>query len=205
MEGEHRILAASVELFRHYGFKTITMDDIARKAGISKKTLYLHFANKDEVVAQSVLWFKDRITEEVSHILDESDNAVHGMVRCLEKFEGMYKQINPLAMLELERFYPEAYDLFIKKLADQDVNAMKNNILQGKDEGLYREEIDAELMARFHIETSLMMCQKNLLMNDQYDLRHVSAQINEHFIYGILSPKGVKEYQKYKVKQLELR
>ena len=56
MEPLAKILSVSAELFGQYGFKSITMDDIARRAGISKKTLYMHFANKNEVVNESVVW-----------------------------------------------------------------------------------------------------------------------------------------------------
>ncbi|MGZ3753046.1 MAG: TetR/AcrR family transcriptional regulator, partial [Mucilaginibacter sp.] len=63
MEPLHKILSVSVELFSQYGFKAITMDDIARRAGISKKTLYQHFANKEEVVNESVLWYKTHMSQ----------------------------------------------------------------------------------------------------------------------------------------------
>src|SRR5690349_11639932 len=109
MEVLDKILNASVELFRQYGFKTITMDDIARRGGISKKTLYQHFANKNEVVNESVSWYQCRISDMCHAALTEAENSIEGMVRIMGMFDQIYRQINPTALLELERFYPDGF------------------------------------------------------------------------------------------------
>src|ERR1700744_5689810 len=109
MEPLTKILSASAELFSQYGFKTITMDDIARTAGISKKTLYQHFANKQEVANESVLWYKNNTAEAWMAALDGSENAIEAIVRMLAFFDDMQKRINPMAMFEMQRFFPEAY------------------------------------------------------------------------------------------------
>jgi len=83
MEALTKILSSAVELFTQYGFKAITMDDISRRAGISKKTLYQHFANKDEVVNESVIWYKSHATDNCTAVLEGSENAIEVMVRLL--------------------------------------------------------------------------------------------------------------------------
>lgn len=200
MEPLTKIQSAAIELFRHYGFKTITMDDIARKAGISKKTLYQHFANKNEVVLESVLWFKTRIYEFCCAAMEDSENAIEAMVRVTGNLDDMYSQLNPMAILELERYFPEAYDKFKEKLIEQDVEAIKNNIIRGKEEDLYRECLDPDFIAKYKIELSLMMFHNNLLVNERRDLFFVGHEISELFLYGIMTPKGEKLYRKYKEK-----
>ena len=202
MEPLIKILSVSIELFRQYGFKAITMDDIARRAGISKKTLYQHFANKQEVVNESVLWYKNHMTENCYSLIGDSENAVEAMVRMLAYMDTMYKQINPMAMFEMQRFFPEAYNTFRDQLQAKDVGMMRDNITRGIEEGLYREDVNAELMARFRLETSLMILQPNLLVSNRNDLLSVSLEIGEHFLYGIMTQKGVKQYLKYKAKYL---
>jgi AcrR family transcriptional regulator len=202
MEPLVKILSVSIELFRQYGFKAITMDDIARRAGISKKTLYQHFANKQEVVNESVLWYKNQMTENCYSMISDSENAVESMVRMLAYMDTMYKQINPMAMFEMQRFFPEAYNTFRDQLQAKDVGMMRENIMRGVEEGLYRGDVNADLMARFRLETSLMILQPNLLVNSRNDLLSVSLEIGEHFLYGIMTPKGVKQYLKYKAKYL---
>lgn len=203
MEPLTKILSASAELFRQYGFKTITMDDIARRAGISKKTLYQHFANKEEVVNESLLWYKQQMTANCEVQIDGSENAIEAMVRMLAFMDETHKKINPMALFEMQRFYPEAYNTFRDQLVAKDVLMIRDNIIQGIKEGLYREDVNADLMARFRIETSLLILQPNLLVSDRNNLMSVALEIGEHFLYGIMNGKGEKLYQKYKTKYLK--
>ncbi len=198
-----KILNASADLFRQYGFKTITMDDVARKAGVSKKTLYQHFANKNDVVNESVNWYKCRITEMCQNTMDDSENAIEAMVRVMGMYDQVHRQINPAAMLELERFYPEGFALFKESLLKQDVVAIRENIERGIEEGLYREDIDPEFMARYRMELSLMIFHPNFLVNDRFEFHFVAQQIAEHFLYGVMTAKGEKHYHKYKEKYLK--
>jgi AcrR family transcriptional regulator len=203
MEPLPKILSASIELFSQYGFKTITMDDIARRAGISKKTLYQHFANKQEVVQESVVWYKNNTTESCALVLGNTENAIEAMVKILAFFDGVYRRINPMAMFELQRFFPDAYKTFRDLLMERDVAMIKENIRQGIEEGLYREDLNADLLARYRIETSLMILQPTLLVNDRNNLMSVARDLGEHFMYGMMTAKGVKLYLKYKEQYLK--
>ncbi len=203
MEPLTKILTASTELFTQYGFKTITMDDIARTAGISKKTLYLHFANKEEIVNETMVWHKKTMGESCAMLTQTAENAVELMVKMMAFFDSMHKTINPMALFELRRFYPEAYKIFRDMLEDTDVTMLRDNILQGIKEGLYRPEIDADLMARYKLETSLLVFQPNLMVNDRNSLISVSMEIGEHFMYGLVTPKGEQLYKEYKSKYLK--
>lgn len=203
MEPLNKILGAAVELFSQYGFKTITMDDIARRAGISKKTLYQHFANKNEVVNEAVIWSKNQMTNTCGTLANESANAIEALVRTQAMMDEMHKKMNPMALFEMQRYFPDAYATFKDMLQKRDVEMIKDNLQQGIEEGLYRPEINAELMARYRLEMSLMIFQPNLLVTERHDLRFVLHEIFEHFLYGIMTPKGEKLYQKYKTNLLK--
>jgi len=203
MEPLTKILSASIELFSQYGFKTITMDDIARRAGISKKTLYQHFANKQEVVQESVTWYKNNTTQSCEAVLCATENAVEAMVKMMAFFDNVYKRINPMAMFEMQRFFPEAYKTFRDLLMERDVAMMQENIALGIKEGHYREGLNAGLMARYRLETSLLILQPSLLVNDRTDLMSVALEVGEHFMYGIMTEKGVQLYLKYKEQYLK--
>lgn len=187
-----------MELFRQYGFKTITMDDIARRAGISKKTLYQHFANKHEVVSESVSWFQEHVSENCVSIMNTAGNAIEGMVRVMGMFDSVLRNLNPVAMLELERYYPDGYQKFRTNMMQKDIEAIKTNVLWGMKEGLYRENLDADFIARYRMEVSMMVLHPNLMINSNNDLKFVMHEVSEHFLYGIMTPKGEKLYQKYK-------
>lgn len=203
METLEKILVASAELFSQYGFKTITMDDIARRSGISKKTLYVHFANKEEVVNESMGWYKNNTTRACETVLAEANNPVEAMVKMLAFFDEMFKRINPMALFELQRYYPVAYKSFRDMLMEKDVELMKQNLEQGIKDGLYRADIDAGLMARFRIESSVMILQMNDMVRDHHGLTYVAMEIGEHFMYGIMTAKGEKLYKEYKTQYIK--
>src|SRR5690606_31447031 len=115
MEPLEKILHAAAELFSRYGFKTITMDDISRRAGISKKTLYQHFANKVEVVNESVSWYQTKVTEECRKRVEESENAIDAIFRTQVYLNFTLKQLHPMVIMDMQRYYPEAYQLFRTK------------------------------------------------------------------------------------------
>ncbi len=202
MEPLEKILTSSAELFSQYGFKTITMDDIARRSGISKKTLYLHFANKEEVVNESITWYKNNTTNACMNVLNSASNPVEAMVQMLAFFDNTFKRINPMALFELQRYYPEAYKNFREMLLEKDVELMKENLKDGIAKGYYRDDIDADLLAKYKIETSIMIMQPNQMVRDNHSITSVAMEIGEHFMYGIMTHKGEKLYKEYKEKYI---
>lgn len=199
-----KIKAAASDLFRQYGFKTITMDDVARKAGISKKTLYQHFANKNEVVMESVAWLKASISEACNAHLTQSENAIEGMVRVMAMFDDINRKMNPLAIFEMERFFPNCYKMFKTCMERDDVLRIKENLERGMREGLYREDINAAFLAVYRMELSMLVYHTgNVLLTDKLPVYKVANEISEHFLYGIMTAKGEKLYKKYKEKYLK--
>jgi AcrR family transcriptional regulator len=203
MDALTKILTVAVESFRQYGFKTITMDDIARRAGISKKTLYQHFTSKPDVVQAAMTWHQEAMHCHMVELIAGSENAVEGMVRVNGLLNQMFRQINPLAMLELQRFFPEVYRMFREKLIHKDISAIRDNILRGMEEGLYREGMDADLLARYRIECCLILFQPDSLLGEVQHPHLVNKAIMENFLYGLMTQKGEKLYQKYSEKYLK--
>lgn len=198
-----KIRGAAIDLFRQYGFKTITMDDIARKATVSKKTLYQHFANKQEMVTDSVEWFRDAIAEKCNEHLTQSENAIEGMVRVMGLFDEVNRNMNPLTLFEMERYFPECYRRFRCGVEEEDVVRIKQNLKDGIEQGYYREEINIDFMATYRMELSMLVYYPNLLVTDKHHLSEIANEISEHFMYGIMTTKGEKLYKKYKEQYLK--
>lgn len=201
MDVRTKIMQSALDLFRQYGFKSVTMDDVAHRSGISKKTLYQHFDNKNSIVGDTMLFYKEGMRCQCDAMMAAASNAVEAFVKIKVHFDNVYKEINPIALHELQRFYPEGYQQFRLNM-ESDVAAMKANLDQGVAEGLYRPEINTEVMALFHMESVLMIMMPNMIVKDRFDLYTVSREIMEHYIYGIVTAKGEKLYKKYKEQYL---
>lgn len=186
----------SIELFKQYGFKNVTMDDVARRAGISKKTLYAYFDNKHALVLATITWYKDELRQEIDRIQESAPNAIESFLAIKDKLYEVYKEVNPLAIFELQRFYQDGYQQFRCNM-EKDVESLRENLLRGQEEGLYREDIDVEVLARYHIESSMMLMMPNDFQIDRHNFLHINHQIVEHFLYGVMTPKGEKIYRKY--------
>lgn len=198
MEILDRILNAATELFRQYGFKTITMDDISRRAGISKKTLYQQFANKEEVVEATMAHFHRHTYEACAGLMAAADNAVAGLAQCSLLLDEMCCKMNPIAVLELRRFYPLVFAQVERQFLEETMQLIRQNIEQGMAEGIYREGLNASLLAQYRIAAMRLMNDSEAMLGQKYSPRELNDSIGEHFIYGLLSHKGEKIYLKHK-------
>lgn len=198
MEVLDRILNTATELFRQYGFKTITMDDIARRSGISKKTLYQQFANKEEVVEAAMQHFHRHAYEACAALAQTAGNAVEAMVQCTMLMDAMCCKMNPLALLELRRFYPVVFSKVENELLSETIDLFRENLERGISEGLYRPELNADLLAHYRIAAMRLLNESETLLGAKYPPREVNQALSEHFLYGLLTPKGEKIYLKNK-------
>lgn len=198
MDAEERILLASLELFMQYGFKTVTVDEIARRSGISKKTLYQHFETKDDIVERAMRSSHKKQADEIDAITARSKNAVEAMVRINQSLDAMYRQINPLALLELQRFFPTSYKAFRDEMLKRDAGSLERNLRWGMDEGYYRENLHAPLLALYRMESCLIVFQPGAMINTRFQPHVVNKETTELFLYGIMTAKGERLYTKYK-------
>lgn len=196
-ENKEKIISAAEGLFMKFGFRSVTMDDVARDVSMSKKTLYQYFENKDSLVTAVTEHYLKLEEEEYSSIADEAKDAIeelHGIANCMRN--NMVK-MNPSLLFDLKKFHANAWNRFLV-FKDQFIkNHVKNNLLRGIDEGFYRSDIDAEILAVFRVEQVQMLFENTVFSNDKFDLAKVQLHLFEHFIYGILSHKGREEYEKY--------
>ncbi len=202
-EGTLRILEAAAELFKQHGFKNVTMDDLARRAGISKKTLYQHFENKAEVVAQT----QDFMHQSQSQACDVASlggkNAIEGMMTVTRMLDKMYEQINPIAISELQRFYPETYMQFRKAMFVKSAESIADNMKRGIEEGLYRPDLDTEILSRLKVEMALLIFQPDGLFAGRPSYSRLHNVLSDHFMWGLMTPKGQKIYTKYRDSYLQ--
>ena len=195
---ENRILFKARDLMTRHGVKHVTMDDIAAQLGISKKTIYQFYKDKDALVMAVVNFELEEQSLKCQRTQDNADNAVHEMFMILEDIQQMFKSMNPTTMNELAKYYPEAFlriqthkDVFMHKI-------IKTNMIKGIEQGLYRKEIDPEILAIYRLETSFVPFNAQIYPFSKFDIGKVTLQIIENFIYGVMSIKGIELMEKYK-------
>ena len=195
---ENRILFKARDLMTHHGVKHVTMDDIATQLGISKKTIYQFYKDKDAVVMAVVNLELEEQSLKCQQTQDNADNAVHEMFMILEDIQQMFKNVNPMTMNELAKYFPEAFNRIQTHKDEFMHKIIKTNLIKGIEQGVYRKEIDPEILSIYRLETSFVPFNTALYPFSKFDIGKVTLQIIENFVYGVMSLKGIELMEKYK-------
>jgi AcrR family transcriptional regulator len=142
-----------MQLFVEHGSKSLTMDDIAREFGMSKKTLYQKYINK-EALLEEVLDFKlESVIEKMQNLNTEIENAVERMCFRDKQIENAVSANKTMMIRQLMKYYPKIFDKHIHKFSDRFSDVLVNNIERGREQGYYRKDFDAEFYAKlfFHL------------------------------------------------------
>jgi AcrR family transcriptional regulator len=203
MEMKERILEKANELFMRYGIRSITMDEIAAQLGISKKTIYQFYADKDQIVEAVVGQEIKRNEQECVHFRSDSENAVQEIFMAVLETEEMLKGMNPLIMYDLEKHHPKSYKKFKDHKQQFLFSAIKANLQRGKTEELYRPELNIDIVARHRIESVFMAFNPDVFPHSRYKMSEVLTEIAYLFLFGITTPKGRKMIEKYMQKNVQ--
>jgi AcrR family transcriptional regulator len=191
------IVSTAYQQFKQYGFKSVTMDDLARSLGLSKKTIYEHFKDKEELVLESVKYMLHENQTKTETAFKDSIHAIDQIMKILTLMESMVQGMNMVCFLDLQRYYHKAYQYLMKHKEDFLLNCISKNLEQGIQEGYYREDVNIEIISRFRLESALLAFQSNMYPSDKYDMVKVNHQLFSHYMYGIASLKGHKLISKY--------
>ncbi|WP_052272797.1 TetR/AcrR family transcriptional regulator [Flavihumibacter solisilvae] len=204
IDNRERILARAKDLFMQYGIRSVSMDDIASEIGISKKTIYQYFADKEELVSAVILFKIGESKTRCDLDRQQSINAIDEMFRAMEMAEQMFRTMNPSVIPDLRKYHPVAYTHFEKHKNDYLYNVIRTNLVKGIGEELYRPELNVEIIARLRLDSMLMPFDQSFLVRQKATLADVEQQVIEHYLFGIVTLKGYKLVLKYQQKRKKI-
>jgi DNA-binding XRE family transcriptional regulator len=193
MEPKELILKESLELFLVLGFKSVTMDEIASKVGMSKKTLYTHFKNKTELVQESSLNFCHYICNAVDKIsLEESRNPIEEMYEVKSYVMRELKGDNSSPTYQLQKYYPEVYKMVNRLMYEHMDACIYRNVERGIKLGLYRNNINKTFVARMYFTGIQGIKDLSVFPQDQFPQESLYDQYLDYHLRGIVTPDGRK-------------
>lgn len=197
MEVREKVIEKAAELYMQFGIRTVTMDDIARDLSISKKTIYQYFKDKRELVNTVCSVWLEMEEDRFMGATEESENSIHEIMlvsKCLrESMEEMKFNI----MNELKKFYPEAWKMYNSFKDTTMKDSVTKVIARGQEEGYFRPELDAELIAIMRMEQVESFLISNLYPKEKYTLTEVQMHLFDHFIHGLFTIEGHQLFNKY--------
>ncbi|EHQ29424.1 TetR/AcrR family transcriptional regulator [Mucilaginibacter paludis] len=193
-----RILEGAEELFFKAGIRSVTMDEIARHLGMSKKTIYQYYRDKDDIVSALVQKKLEEDKEEMCGIGIKSSNVMEEMITMMKHSEDFFSRVNPIVIHDLQKYYPEAWQFFQRFKADVVIDSMQDILDRGIVQGYVREDIDTKAMARMRVWQIELGFDNSVFPHNEFNSWKVQLQFLEHFIYGICTAKGHEILNQYK-------
>lgn len=178
------------------------MDDIARELGISKKTIYQHFEDKNAIVYAGVEHHFECDREIAERMQAEAPDPIAEVVMTSEMMRQTMAGMNPTAIFDIKKYYPQAWDLFSKYKKDFILDIVKKNLMKGVEMGLYRANINVEVIARFRLEQVEMGLDPYIFPLTQFNPLDTQLELLDHFLRGIITLEGLNLYENYLKKQL---
>jgi len=187
-----KILQSSQNLFMRYGIRSVTMNDIARELGISKKTLYQHVDNKADLVHKGISIYFKQEEEMVLQITRANNNAIVQMVQIGRYVYLHLKNINPSVMYDLRKYYRKSFELIETYRKQFMHDCIKNNIELGIAQGWYRPNLCPDLITQFYLAKAEMFANPKPLLNNKRSIADVYMVLFQYHLYGIASRKGIE-------------
>jgi len=205
MENEKlEILEKISGLFFRYGIKSVSMDDVARELGISKKTLYKLFKDKRDVVEQAIEFHEDCSLKEMMKNIELSDsNAMEEYFELLRTVKKWVEEVNPSFEYDLEKYYIDIYRKHEAKRIENMTSYFTCNLNRGKAEGVYREDFDVDIITRFHVTTINNLHNSGLFSKAEIHNYKIYKEYFLLFMRGVASAKGLKILEE-KIKEYDL-
>jgi AcrR family transcriptional regulator len=193
-----RIIQGGEDLFLKAGIKSVTMDDIARHLGISKKTIYHFFKDKNELVIALTKKKLQEDEDQMCAIMEHSDNVIEELINMMKCSEEIFSRINPIVIHDMQKYHPDAWKQFQNFKADVLVRTLEELLIKGIKQGYIRPEIDVKIIARMRVAQVELGFDTTQFPLAEFSPWKVQVQFLEHFNYGICTLKGYKLLDEYK-------
>lgn len=191
------IINKARELFFSYGLKSVSMDDLARKAGTSKKTIYQLVADKNELVDKVVEAFARCHAEALQLSSAEARNAVEEVIlRGRVPFVTL-ASVNRNFFYELEKFFPSAWSKLVAHRQQVMLPAILENLERGIEEGYYRENLNKELTATVRMQQIITALNPQEFTGQNISTQKLMNDLTEFFLHAITTNKGKQLLTKY--------
>ncbi|UMB59977.1 TetR/AcrR family transcriptional regulator [Lutibacter sp. A80] len=189
---KEEIIKKAGESFLKYGFKSVTMDDIANDLAISKKTIYKHFKNKVELVENTISYFHEMVHNTVMCVCDKEYNAIQENFEIKKIFSKVFEHADNSPMYQLQKYYPKIHLKIIKNEFSMFKDCILKNIEKGIEEEIYRKNIDKELTTKFYFSLMMSVHDTNLHTYNKNTISKLELKALEYHIRAIATLKGLK-------------
>lgn len=195
MDKQHHrteLLGNVLAMFSRYGIRSVTMDDISRELGVSKKTLYQHVADKNDLIDRVIeleLVQKRSFMEELN---GSTANAIDQLIQVNRQIHSTLSSHNPTFYYDLKKYYPEIFRKWMDARRKRMFELITSNMNKGKQEGLYRKNLNENVIARLYLARMEMLNDNEIILEEESDSVDFIREIFIYHLHGICNATGLK-------------
>tara|TARA_X000000368_G_C22900444_1_gene653864 strand:- start:299 stop:907 length:609 start_codon:yes stop_codon:yes gene_type:complete len=196
MDIKLNIVEKANTLFRTYGFRGVTVDDICKECGISKKTIYNYYSDKQSLANETIIYHYNNLHKEIKAIIDLSDNSIETFFKISSHFRETLNDTTPLFVHDLKKFHPELYNNHQDYKENLFEKSIQKVLIKGKDEGFIRDDINDKIVSKLRIEMIEIGFNQDVFPLKKYDYRDIQLISFDLFLRGIVTTDGLNIYEK---------
>ncbi|MEN0003486.1 MAG: TetR/AcrR family transcriptional regulator [Bacteroidota bacterium] len=192
MEVKQQLIQTAHALFMRYGIKSVSMDDIARELGISKKTIYQYVDNKTDLIEQI---FRSEIEDDkcmMELIKTQANDAIEEIVKIARFAIKKLRQLSPTTVYDLQKYYLNTWKAMEALHQRHMYQLMRENIELGIRQGVYRQGINPDIIAKLYVAKTSLVADEELFPLGQYNLEELFKEYILYHMHGVASEKGLK-------------
>jgi len=195
---ENKITEAAFGLFCQKGIKSVSMDDIAQHLGMSKKTIYKWFENKDQIVYAACYNYLTSVESRCEGIKTATGNAIEELLDLMELNKCVFTKIHPFIFHDLQKYHRSSWELWVSHKNNYILQQIRQNIVRGMQEGLFKSDLEIDIVARLRLSMIEMPFNPALFPPHQFNVTKVQLASLEHYMLGMATLKGHKMINAYK-------
>jgi AcrR family transcriptional regulator len=204
MEIRERIITEAFSLFVKFGIRSVTMDQIAGHLGISKRTLYEYFRDKNALLVEGIEHFRKIMHAQANDVLKNSANVIEGIYFIGKHGEKMRKMVNPLFFEDIRKFYPAINAGMSDKNRYSEYSLMQTLIRNGISDGIFSKELNPEIVNYFWHEIMNVFMNEENFPRDRYPQEDLLRNTIVPYLIGISTEKGKGLIKKYFEKETKI-
>ena len=190
------IVKRALNDFMQYGFKTFTMDDLANKMGMSKKTLYEHFSSKQDLVDACLDYALEMSCTNVTTFVQGEGSVIENVYRNQKKVQEVFNINSDRPIWELQKYYPKTYERMKSEFAKTDALFIDKLLEKGWQEGLFRKDINVNFCKVFYTSVQRLRSITHTFPEREFPFWETIYTILEYFFRILVNEKGLKELER---------
>jgi len=190
METKQKILVQTFDLIMKYGIKSVSMDDISKGIGISKKTIYQYFENKKSLIHEVIENHIIKDETDMTAIIAEAKDAIDEMLQVAKHVLIFLRSMSPSMMFDTQKYYPQIWKRVENQHFEFILSTIIKNIERGQQEGYYCLDVNSDIISKMYVRQILTLADEGVFPLSKYDRSDLYKSLVTYHVRGLLNDKG---------------